>query len=409
MAEPALRGRMLYLVGGPGNAERVDVSDLFASRLASLGLQIDYVIFDRHPSPAWRKTIWRGATAYVVGRSRRTGLTGAVINKLYEFAADLRTFWISLKGSYDIIQIRDKFVVGVLCVFSAKLRRSRFVYWLSYPYAEGRVLDAKEGRALVPWLSLVGGKVAGWLLYRVIMPQADHNFVQSEQMLLEVAAKGIPVESMSAVPMAVSDELLLKPIARVEADTILYLGTLLRVRRLEVLIEALGIVKQTHPAARLIFVGDGETPQDRLFLEQVTEKLGLSDAVEFTGMLPMSKAHDRAAAAAVCVSPFFPTPVLRTTSPTKLSEYMALGRPVVVNSHPEQSLVIEASGAGFCVDWSAAEFADAISRLLSDPEAADRMGALGREYVRAHRTYPVIARQVAERYRKLLPPDVHAS
>lgn len=402
MTEPELRGRMLYLVGGPGNAERVDVLELFTKHLAAFGLQVDYVIFDRGPSPAWRKTEWHGATAYVVGRSRMSGVPGAVINKLYELGADLRTLWLTLRGPYDIVQIRDKFVAGVLCLFAARIRRARFVYWLSYPYAEGRVLDAREGRALVPWLSLIGGKISGWLLYHVIMPAADHNFVQSDQMLLDVAAQGVRAERMSSVPMAVSEALLHRSAGAVTPDTILYLGTLLRVRHLEVLIEALHIVKQRHPRARLIFVGDGESPDDLAFLEDTARRLGLAESVEFTGKLPMESAHERATRAAVCVSPFFPTPILQSTSPTKLNEYMALGRPVVANAHPEQSRTIEQSGGGLCVEWSAAGFAAAISTLLSDPGAAERMGMAGREYVRTHRVYPVIARQVADKYRQLL-------
>ena len=61
MIDPTLRGRMLYLVGGAGNAERVDVSDLFAKRLAGYGLKVDYVIFNRDPAACWRQIQWRGA------------------------------------------------------------------------------------------------------------------------------------------------------------------------------------------------------------------------------------------------------------------------------------------------------------------------------------------------------------
>lgn len=407
MSDSGLQGRMLYLVGGPGAAERVDVSDLFATRLAAFGLDIEYVIFDSNPGPAWQTTTWLDARAYVVGRSRRGGLTGAVTNKIFEVAADFRTFWLALTGRYDIIQVRNKFIVGVLGLLAARIRAAKFVYWLSYPLAECRVLDAKEGRALVPWISLLGGRVAGWLLYKVIMPHSDHVFVQSKQMLQDVAAEGVPEALMTPVPMAVSEDLLDIPPATVEPDTILYLGTLIRVRRLDMLIEALGIVRQSHPDVRLIFVGDGDCHEDRSFLEAVAKKQEMSDAVEFTGMIPMAEAHERVARAAVCVSPFYPTPILQSTSPTKLSEYMALGRPVVANTHPEQSVIIAESQAGFCVEWSAKAFADAIVTLLDDPASAERMGARGREYVRTHRVYPVIARGVAEQYRLLLGMDVH--
>jgi glycosyltransferase involved in cell wall biosynthesis len=409
MSDMRLPLRMLFLVGEPDGAERVDVADLFAIRLAALGLKIDYVLFDNEATGLWHAKEWRGARAFVVGRSKRSGLSGRVCNKLIEVSADLRTFWQALTGPYDLIQVRDKFVVGVLALTAARLSGKRFVYWLSYPYAESRILDGKEGRAAYPWLSIVGGRIAAWLLYKIIMPNADHVFVQSEQMLNDIAAEGVPRELMTAVPMGVNESMLTVKPAVVEPGSILYLGTLNRVRRLDTLIEALEIVRQSHTNARLVFVGDGPEAADRDYLQQVVQRHGLSDAVEFTGALSMAEAHAYVARAAVCVSPFYPTPILQSTSPTKICEYMALGRPVVANSHPEQSVIIAGSGAGLCVEWSAAEFARAISQLLDDPAGAEVMAARGPDYVRSHRTYAVIAPLVAEKYARLLPDAISRS
>ncbi len=394
--------RILYLVGGPGNAERVDVTDLFARRIADSGFAIDYVIFSREATRAWHEIRWRGARAWVVGRSHRPGVAGPLLSKWYELLADLRTFGKALSGRYDIIQVRDKFVVGVLGLLAARVRRKHFTYWLSYPFAECRIIDGREGNSRFPRASIIGGQVASWLLYRIILPHADHIFVQSEQMKKDVAAHGIDEHKMSSVPMAVSESLLDWPRQQALKDTILYLGTLIRVRRLDTLLDALLIVHRRFPEARLVFVGDGDSPEDRAFLEQRVDELGLASSVTFTGMLPMDEAHEHVARAAVCLSPFYPIPILLSTSPTKISEYMALGRPVVANAHPEQSLIIEESGAGICVDWSAEAFADAICTLLSDPGAAEAMGDRGRAWVRAYRTYAVVAPAVVAEYRRLL-------
>ncbi len=401
MSEALQNLRMLFLVGEPDGAERVDVADLFARRLAEQGMQIDYVIFTTRPDGFWREQEWHGARAFVVGRSRLSGVSAKIANKFIELGADLRTFWQALTGPYDIIQVRDKFVVGVLGLLAARLTRKKFTYWLSYPYAECRILDGQEGRSRFPWLSIAGGNVARFLLYKIIMPNADHVFVQSRQMLEDIAAEGVDRQLMTPVPMAVSETLLDIPPADAEPGTVLYLGTLVRVRRLDTLIFAFRQVLDRHPEARLIMVGDGPDKEDREFLEEVVAELGLQSAVEFTGMVPMAEAHERVARAAVCISPFYPTPILQSTSPTKISEYMALGRPVIANSHPEQSVIIEESQAGLCVEWSADEFASAIIKMLDDPERAESMGARGRDYVRQHRIYPVIAPLVAAEYARL--------
>ena len=399
---PVDRCRMLYLVGGPGNAERVDVTELFAKHLASEEFVVDYVIFGLNGTSPWQAIEWRGARAWTVGRSPRGGLIGAVISKLYEVHADWRTFWKALTGDYQIIQIRDKFVVGVLALLAARLRGRKFTYWMSYPFAECRIVDGREGNSQFPLASILGGRAAMFLLYRIILPFADHVFVQSEQMKADVAEHGIEPDTMTSVPMAVSETLLEHRPQTIEPGSILYLGTLIRVRRLDTLLEAMEIVLQRHPEAKLVFVGEGDSPDDRAYLEARTAELNLIDSVVFTGRVPMEQAHDYVSRAAVCLSPFYPIPILLSTSPTKISEYMALGRPVVANEHPEQSLIIAESRAGHCVEWSASAFAEAILDLLDDPVQADAMGERGREWVRQHRIYSVVAPRVAQTYRTLL-------
>ncbi|NEV62839.1 glycosyltransferase [Thiorhodococcus minor] len=402
----AARIRMLYVVGGgPGIADRVDVSDLFATRLARQGFEIDWVMEDARPGAAWVATHWRGAKAFVIHRSRRRGLAGKLLTKLREVVGDLRVGWLVLRGDYDVVQVRDKFLVAVLALAAARLRGTKMTYWASYPFAECRILDAREGRSRLPALSLIGGKTAAWLLYKVILPHADGIFVQSRQMLEDFRDQGISPDAMTPVPMGIGEHLLEHPGGEVVPHTALYLGTLNLVRRLDVLVEALAQVRTQFPDAKLTFVGDGDVPEDRARIERAARALGLEDAIEITGWLPVEQAHARVCAAAVCLSPFYPTPILRSTSPTKLIEYMALQRPVVGNAHPEQSAIIAESGAGICVPWSASDFANAVSTLFADPAGAEAMARKGRAYIRGKRLYSLIAAEVAARYEELLRPS----
>ena len=389
--------RLLYIVGGgPGMADRVDVSDLFAKRLAGRGFEIDWVLHGSEPGPAWQETRWQGARAHVVGKSRRSGLLGSIVNKLRDFWGDLRTTASILRRRYDIVIVRDKFLVAVLAMAAVHLRGGKFAYWASYPFAECRILDAREGRARLPWFSLAYGKVASWMLYRLILPRADKVFVQSQQMLQDFRAEGIDDAKMVPVPMGINEAQLEHPGCDVVPQTALYLGTLNLVRRLDTLVDALAIVRTRFPAARLTFVGDGDVPEDRKRIADAVARHGLEDAVEVTGWLPVAEAHARVCSAAVCLSPFYPTPILLSTSPTKLIEYMALQRPVVANEHPEQSLIIAESQAGICVPWSAEAFADAICTLFADPDAAEAMAVRGRAYVRDKRLYSLIAARVGD-------------
>jgi len=104
----------------------------------------------------------------------------------------------------------------------------------------------------------------------------------------------------------------------------------------------------------------------------------------------------------VCVSPFCPSPILDSTSPTKLIEYMVFNRPVVANDHPDQSKVLSESKAGYCVPYDEGEFAKAIIKLLKNPEDAQKIANRGRKYVEKHRSYEKISRDLEQKYFDLL-------
>jgi glycosyltransferase involved in cell wall biosynthesis len=105
----------------------------------------------------------------------------------------------------------------------------------------------------------------------------------------------------------------------------------------------------------------------------------------------------------VALSPFFPTPILLSTSPTKLVEYLSLGLPVIANDHPEQRLVLRQSRGGICVPWGSRHFARAVAWLARlNSEQRRKIGARGRQWVKENRSYERIATMLEEKYLALL-------
>ena len=150
-------------------------------------------------------------------------------------------------------------------------------------------------------------------------------------------------------------------------------------------------------------VGDAERRGDRQALEERAQRANVGPFLEITGFLPRAEALARIARAAVCISPFFPTPVLQSTSPTKLIEYLALAIPVVANDHPEQRRVLKECRAGLCVPWGARYFARAVRSLMAlSPEQRAALGKCGREWVQTHRAYDRIATAVESAYQHVL-------
>jgi glycosyltransferase involved in cell wall biosynthesis len=316
-------------------------------------------------------------------------------------------FGLLKRRRYSLVQVKDKYVGALAAIAAAKLHGVPVFYWLAYPHGEASLYTARRGVARYGLIYRLRGALQRFLLYRIIMPSCAHVFVQSEQMRHDVAREGIPLERTTAVPSSlnladfddVPDPV---PAGAHAPPSIVYLGTLVRERQLDFLVRVHALVTAEIPDARLVFVGSGYMPDDEELLRREAERLGLADKVAITGWLPMREAWQHVRRATLCVSPYLPVPILRSTSPTKLIEYMALGKPVVGNDHPEQADVLRESGAGLVCAWNEQEFAAAILELLESPERCAAMGAAGRRYVAAHRTHWAMVDLVCSRYRQHL-------
>jgi glycosyltransferase involved in cell wall biosynthesis len=383
---------------------RVDVGELFGNALVELGIDVEWYMRRGQPGPCATET-FAGQAVHLPYRATGHGLMGKVITRLAFWLCDVWQLLRCLGQPVSLIQVRDKYIAALFGLLIARIKGIPFVYWCSYPIPEHYLGLARTGSGLRRLYCRVHGWLGMAILYRFVMRLSSHVFVQSEQMKRDIAAYGVPEENMTPVPMGVPQRLLdwaaTHP-AVVVPGRVVYLGTMSSVRQLHVLIDAFAALYARCPQATLLMVGDGDHPHERLTLEQQVVALRLSDVVQFTGSLPIEEAWSYAASAAVCVSPIYPSPILNCGSPTKLFEYMALGRPVVCNDHPEQTEIIKESGAGVYVGWGVREFVEAMIWMLEHPEEAEAMGAKGPAWVVANRTYPIIAETVWRRYQSIL-------
>lgn len=398
------RLRILVVSSDTFPPTRVDVAVLFGRALAGRGHEIDWILQSEAPCKRAYVTQWASGRVWVGATDLGETLFRRLRKHALGIANDCRLFTRLRRGSYDAVEVKDKFLSGIFALIASRLYRTPFVYWLSYPFPEHYLLHAREGTARYPLLYRLRGLTFKLLLYRLLLPAADHVFVQSEQMRADLSLEGIPSAKMTAVPMGIDPEVF-APAEGAGGRTLLpegipcivYLGTLGRIRHLDFLLRMFTSVRAALPAARLFFVGGGDHVEDELFLRNEAARLGLGSAVVFVGQLPQREALCYVREADVCVSPFYPSAILRSTSPTKLVEYMAMGKAVVANDHPEQKRVIEESGAGYCVPYEEQPFADAVLRVLRDPGEARAMGERGRRYVLEHRAYGAIAAAVERR------------
>lgn len=387
---------------------RVDIVELFGVLNHSKLLTVEWYMSRDKPSLKMN-AVYENQKVNLPIKLSSPHLLARLISKFFYWFCDVLALFRCLFKQIDLIQVRDKYISAVAGLLIARLKNIKFTYWCSYPFPEHdfeSYLVEKSIKRYFYWLRSMFGYL---VLYRLVMPLSDHVFVQSEQMKHDMAKYGISQKKMTAIPMGVPQRLLEWTKANsieVIKGRIVYLGTLAAIRQINVLIDAFALVKQQFPSATLLIIGDGTTPHERPTLENQVLALGLTHSVRFTGFVPIEQAWTYSASASICVSPFAPTKILASTSPTKLMEYMALGRPVVCNSHPEQSEIIKQSAAGLCVDWGAKEFAQAMLWMLENPEEAAAMGKRGPNWVAANRTYNTIASVLWNKYQDILKTQV---
>lgn len=399
--------RLLYIVEDRFPPFRADVEELFARQLAQRGHRIDWVMRRGPAALSLPSAVdWHGCRVVLSPAPRGSGWFAKWMRMAGEFWGDLRILCLAARGRYDIVQVRDRYFVAPWVWMCARLTGARFTFWMSYPFGESKIDRALNGLARWPRLTYWRGRAICWLLYRCILPLADHVFVQSERMRDDVAAQGIDPKKMTPVPMGIRhDQVGQAADARKPNTTsplLLHLGAIVRLRQSESLVGVLSKVRMRFPGARLRYVGEGQMAEDREAVLAEARRLDLLDSVEVTGFMPMVDAWRHVAEADVCISALPPISVFLAASPTKLIEYLALAKCVVASDHPEQRQVIEASGAGQLVEWGEESIAAGIVQLLQDPERARRMAAMGPDYVARHRTYDVIAARVEKVYLSLL-------
>lgn len=386
---------------------RSDVAILFGNEISKRGHSIDWILQSEEPCESSYTTKWNNGNVYVGRTVSGPSSIKRILKHFYSVTNDFKSIKLIKNNHYDIVQIKDKFLSSLYIIPLTKLYKIKFVYWLSYPFPEASLYAVHTGKARYPLFYWLRGKFLKLLLYNFIMPNSDHIFVQSDQMKKDVLLRGIDEDKLTPVPMGVENSIFSnivtkKSITTDNSNTVIYIGTLAKVRRLDFLIRVFRHVTEARKNIKLLVVGGSENPDDVEMLKQLSIDLNIDEHISFTGNVSRKAALNYIVQSDICVSPFYPTPILNSTSPTKLIEYMAMGKPVVANDHPEQRKVIQESKGGICVPYEEIAFSNAINLLLDNPEICKKMGIAAQNYVKNHRTYSKIADDVELSYRTII-------
>ncbi len=178
-----------------------------------------------------------------------------------------------------------------------------------------------------------------------------------------------------------------------------YIGTMGMAHGLEKVLEAAMRLQETHPGIAFLFVGEGA---DRERLISLAGSMKLRN-VRFEPEQSRERIPHYICSSDVCLVLLKKREIFKTVIPTKMLEFMACARPVILGVDGQARKIIENAKAGIFVSpESASDLIEAVVKMASDPVLCAQLGHNGRKYVQQHFSRQQTARIYGEFLERLL-------
>lgn len=200
---------------------------------------------------------------------------------------------------------------------------------------------------------------------------------------------GVTIPNGVELPELGEEELL--SVERRRPLSLLFVGRIHPIKGIDRLLEACRLVG-VGPAWRLTLAGTGD-PEYRDWLARKAEELGLGERVEFVGHVEGERKRQAFLNADVVVVPSHSENFSMT-----VIEALSYGRPVIASRGTPWGEVAE-RGCGWWVENSPEALAGALTEAFA--AGLHRMGAAGREWMKAEYGWPSIARRMMDLYERL--------
>jgi glycosyltransferase involved in cell wall biosynthesis len=318
----------------------------------------------------------------------RTWLLPFPNRKAHERMLNYSSFCLSavLTGSFlerpdVVIATSPQLLVGLSGWWAAKVKGVPFVL---------------EVRDLWPEsLAAVGVGSADSLLHRGLGRIAGFLYRKAERIVVVTPAFRehltqvwcVPAEKISVVQNGVETELF-SPRGRDAELTgrlnaagkfvVSFIGTMGLAHGLETVIAAAERLADVTPDVMFMLLGEGA---DR---ERIVALAGAKNLknICFVPQQLRERIPDYISASDACLVVLRKSEVFETVIPTKMLEFMACARPVILGVGGQAREILERSGGGICVEpGNVDELCGAILRLREHPELCDALGRNGREYI----------------------------
>ncbi len=308
-------------------------------------------------------------------------------------------------GQYDIFQVRNSLIFGLLGMYLRRKFGIPFCFQYSYPLS----LHWMENES-----NIFLRKVLGPLRFRLelcLMKKADIVFPISEWMREFLIKYRVPKERIFAFPLGFdrssydslnnTDQIFEKYNFKKGKFTFVYIGTLIKERGVGTIINAIAETRKVKDIseAQFLFCGEGK---DLNNLKETVRMLNLDNNINFTGFLDPKEIPKilKVSDVGFCIIPV--NLVFQLSSPTKLYEYLAAGIPIIASKIPENIMLIKNSGGGLLIDMDVHSIKSAILVFLNKKLDAQKMGKNGKKFIFRKHSYLIRSKRMEKIYRYLM-------
>jgi glycosyltransferase involved in cell wall biosynthesis len=225
---------------------------------------------------------------------------------------------------------------------------------------------------------------------RAMLRRCRHVFAVSQALREAVITLGADPKRVAVVPNGI-DRSLFGPGPEVREPLVLFVGSLIPLKGVDVLLEAVAGLVQTIPAVRVALVGEGP---ERAALDAKARRLGVAERVTFTGSQTQSQVALWMRQARVFVLPSH-----QEGLGVVLLEALASGTPCIA-SRTGGIVDILTSETGILISpGQATELRAGLVDLLTDDRRWQSMSRAGRYYIETQSwTWPRVASVVSDVY-----------
>lgn len=322
-------------------------------------------------------------------RKSHEGITES-IHYYYPFGQNKRNNYFLIRRWYKLRKYYKTFlkineihrkdnILGIIC-YSRSLDVQMLAFFLSQ-ITKSKVISEVSEYPLKNFQKSNLHRYKGNLVVSLSLKLTDGINCISNYLVDFYKERKIPEERLFLVPSTVDPTRFQNQgIRLLPFEYILYCGTLtLQKDGVDILIKSFADIYHKFPQIHLVLIGTATNEEDDLFLKNLAENLNIQDRIHFLGQISRNEVPNYITNAKILALARPASRVAEAGFPSKVTEYLAAGKPLVATKVGEIPHFLTDGENAFLVNpGSEQEFAGKMEYILNNYELASEVGLKGK-------------------------------